>query len=515
MKSEHSTPVIIGVGEVTERVDDADYRGRSPVELAAAAARSALEDAAAAEALAPHIDVVAGIRQFEISFPKSVAPFGRADNFPRAVAGRIGAHPARAILESVGGETPQHLVNEFAHSIATGEADVVLLLGAEAISTVRHLTRQGEVRDWNEAPGGQLEDRGYGESMLTRELVRHGGHTPITVYALLEQARRARLGVDRDAYRLLMGELFAPFTQVAAGNPYAMSRERHSAAELATLSERNRFTADPYPRRIVARDQVNQGAAVLMTSVRRARALGVPETRFIFLHGGADARERQVLERADLSASPAAVLAARQALDVAGRTLGEIDLFDFYSCFPIAVFNLLEGLAIAMDDPRPRTVTGGLPFFGGPGNNYSMHAIAAMTRVLRQHRTAFGMVAANGGFLSKCSVGIYSAQPVRWSGFDSSALQARVNGWPAPRLAEPRVAEGLLETYTVDYAGQAPKGLLVGTIVATDERFVAMTSPGDAVTHALIDRDPLSAKVMLAPDSAGRSIATAIDFARG
>ncbi len=142
-----------------------------------------------------------------------------------------------------------------------------------------------------------------------------------------------------------------------------------------------------------------------------------------------------MVERIDLSRGPASVLAAKQALAVAGLDVGQVDLFDFYSCFPIAVFNMLEGLGLEVSDPRPFTVTGGLPFFGGAGNNYSMHAIASMARALRERPGAFGLVGANGGFLSKYSVGIYSTKAPRWRGFDSHALQAEIDAWPAPALA--------------------------------------------------------------------------------
>ena len=252
-----------------------------------------------------------------------------------------------------------------AHAIAAGEVGMALLCGAEAISTARRLAFLKENPDWSEEVGGQLEDRGYGEALLTSEFVRHGALTPMVVYALFENARRARLGLSRADYAMEMGRLFAPFTKVASGNLHAASREVHDAEHLITLAATNRMTCDPYPQRLVARDQVNQGAAVLMTSVDRARALGVPEARFIYLHGGADLRERTVAERADLSSSPAAALAVRSALEAAGVALDAIDLFDFYSCFPIAVFNVRDALGLSPDDPRPLTVTGGLPYFGG------------------------------------------------------------------------------------------------------------------------------------------------------
>jgi acetyl-CoA C-acetyltransferase len=505
------TPVIIGVGEASERIGEPTWEGLSPADLAGRAAAAALADAGAREPLAAHIDVVAGVRQFETSGPRVEAPFGRADNFPRAVARRIGADPARAILEPVGGQGPQHLVNEFARAIARREAGMVLLVGAEAISTIRHLMTQGERRDWSEAVGGDIEDRGYGEALLTGELGRHGARTPITVYALFENARRARLGLGRADYARDMGDLFAPFTRVAAHNPHAMSREVHSAQDLATVTAANRLTADPYPRRLVARDQTNQGAAVLMTSVGRARALGVAEDRWVYLHGGADVRERTPIERQDLSRSPASVLAVRRALDAAGVGLEAIDLFDLYSCFPIAVSNIVDALEIGPDDPRPLTLTGGLPYFGGAGNNYSMHAIAQMTQALRARQGALGMVTANGGFLSKYSVGVYSTRPAPPPSFDDTALQAEIDAWPAPATA-PGEGAGVIETYTIDYSRPEPVGIVVGRRLAERARFVARTAPGDAtIVQRMAAEEPLGARVTLAQDHDGRALIVAFE----
>jgi acetyl-CoA C-acetyltransferase len=489
-----NTPILIGVGEASERLGAPDYAALSPVELAARAAAAALEDAGAAP-IGPRIDVIAAIRQFEVSGPRAVPPFGASTNFPRSVAARIGADPARAILEPVGGQGPQHLINEFAQAIGRGEADLVLICGSEAISTVRDLAQRGERRDWAEDPGGTLEDRGYGDIRFSRDLARHGARTPIHLYALFENARRARLGLDRRAYALEMGRLFAPFTQVAAENPHAMSQEVATAEELVTASPRNRIVADPFTRRVVARDQANQGAAVLMSSVRRARELGVPEDRWIFLHGGADATERAPLERQDLSAYPAAGLALREALARAGLSASDISVLDLYSCFPIAVFSTREALGIGAGDPRPLTVTGGLPFFGGAGNNYSMHAIAGMVRALRSAPDAVGVVGANGGYLSKYSVGVYSARPTDWRPFDSAGLQATIDAWPAVAEADAQALalDGTIETYTIDEDRKPPAAIVVAR-TADAQRFAATTDDPDLV-EAFRTAEPLGGHV--------------------
>jgi len=503
------TPVIIGVGEASERIDASDYQALSPADLAAAACLSALEDARAAQPLAAAVQVMAAIRQFEVSNPNAVAPFGRADNFPRAVARRIGADPQRAILEPLGGQGPQHLVNEFANAIGRGEMELALIFGSEAISTIRHLTSRGESRDWSEEVGGQLENRGFGnEGLMSEDLARHGARAPIQLYALYENARRAKRGLNRADYALEMGRLFAPFTQVAAGNPHAMSQETFTAEDLATVTARNRLVADPFPRRMVARDQANQGAAVLIASVAKARALGVPEDRWVYLHGGADVKERLPLDRNDLAAYPAAGLASRRALEVAGLAVSDVQLFDIYSCFPIAVFDVLEELGVAADDPRPLTVTGGLPFFGGAGNNYSMHAIASMVHRLRAQPGDFGFVGANGGYLSKYSTGVYSTKPAPWRGFDSADLQGVVDAWSAPPAAPEGDESGVVETYTIDYGGQAPVGVVVCRTPA-GARFTAMSDPSDgAVVARMIEEEPLGARVACRRDDLGRRLIT-------
>jgi acetyl-CoA C-acetyltransferase len=494
------TPVLIGVGEFSERLDSAGYRGLSPVELAAQAARNACDDALSVEGLAAHIDTIAAIRQFENSTPAARAPFGRSNNFPRSIAQRLGADPQRAILEVTGGQGPQHLVTEIAQAIAAGQIRLALLVGAEAISTARHLAGREPKPDWSENISGSLEDRGYGLAGLsTMYQQRHKLVGAPMGYALCENARRARLSVSRAQYAARMGELFAPFSKVAAQNPNSASLEAHSAGELSTVSERNRMIADPYSRMLVSRDQVNQAAALVLTSVGVARELGIDAKKWIYLHGYADARERSLIERPDLGASPAAVEACRTALSCAGIGLEAIQYFDLYSCFPIAVFNILDGLGLQPEDKRGFTTTGGLPYFGGAGNNYSMHAIASMVPRLRAKPDSFGLVGANGGLLSKYSVGIYSARPVSWRKCDSEALQARLNSVAPVPVAYEADGPAHVETYTIVYDKGVPThGIIVGRLEADNRRFLAVTPEQDRETvENMIVADPLGKRVFV------------------
>lgn len=497
------TPVIIGVGQAAERPGDAAYRALSPADLAGEAARAALIDAAASGDLAGALDVVAAIRQFEISTPVAKQPFGASNNFPRSVGRRIGADPARAVLEITGGQGPQRLVGEFCAAISEGQAQAVLLVGSEAMSTVLHLQAKGESPDWSETVEGDLEDRGYGlEGMFTETLFRHRVLGAIPAYAMFENARRGRLGLSREAYAQAMGDLFAPFTEVAARNPFAAAPVARSAQDLIMVDERNRIVSDPFTRMLVARDQVNQSAAVILTSVGKARELGAPREKWVFLHGQGDADELTIMERPDLSASPQSIAAGKLALDLAARGQADMAVFDFYSCFPIAVFNMLDGLGIAPDDPRGLTLTGGLPYFGGAGNNYSMHAIAEAVAAVRARPGQFAFVGANGGMLSKYSAGVYSTTPVDWS--DPKSRRGKV-AKPAERGVAVDHAEGAatVETYTITPHKGRDVVVAVGRL-ADGRRFVANQGDGDESTLAAARaKDPLGRRIVAHHESDG------------
>lgn len=489
------TPVVVGVGQFAEHIDDAGYRGMSSVELAAAAAGAALRDTGAdPEAVAAAIDTVAGTRQFEISSEKA-APLGCSTNYPRSVAARIGAAPRRAILEPVGGNGPQHLATEFGAAIAAGEADVVMLFGSENTSTLRYFRDRADKPDHSETVAGQLEDRGYGyEGLFTPYTVAHGLVGAAVQYGLLENARRARLGLDVAEYRRRMGELFAPLTKVAAKNPYSASPVERSAEEIITVTENNRMICDPYPRLLVARDQVNQGAAVILMSVAAARRLGVPRERWVYLHGHGDVADQPLLDRADLGHQSASVLAVAEALRVAGVGIDDIATFDLYSCFPVPVFTICDGLGLAPDDPRGLTLTGGLPYFGGPGNGYSLHAIAETVAEMRERPGQFGLVGANGGIMSKYSAGVYSTEPADWAADDSAALCREVAARPTVPVTEAPDGAATVETYSVRYDWPVRTGIIIGRLDADGSRFLAMTEDPDLVA-LMSEGDPLGARI--------------------
>ena len=486
-----NTPILVGAGQYVGRDMSRPELLKSPVDIAAIAAQHALDDAQATRALAAQVDMLVVIRMFEHSLEDRSMwpnPFGSTNNVPWSVAKRLGANPRHAIYAEVGGQSPQRLVNQMAERIHAGELRMALLTGAEAIATIREATRRGFELDWNEEASGDYEDRWPGASFVAPYERRHGVVWPIHVYAMFEQVRRHGRGLSTAACRRDVARLFAHFSATAAEHPYAQFPRAYDQDFLATVSAQNYLLCEPYTKWMVAQDAVNQGAAVLMTSVGVARELGIAEARWVYLHGYADVDDQTVLQRSDLSASLAQNVAVRGALAAAEVAITEIKYLDFYSCFPIAVSSIAEPLGLPTDGSRALTVTGGLPFFGGAGNNYSMHAIATVIDKLRADRDARGLVVANGGFLSKHSAAVYSGRaPASWQPCSSRAAQAEAKAPSGIRVDETAHGAARIESYAAIVNKGAPAdGFVVARMVADDARVMARMVKGDGATLAAL-----------------------------
>jgi len=328
----------------------------------------------------------------------------------------------------------------------------------------------------------------------------------VNTYPLFENALRARDGRSLEDHQRQLGEFFAPFTKVAAANPYAWFPVERSAEELVTVTDRNRMVGYPYPKYLNAIMEVDQSAAVLIASVRKARELGVPRDKWVFLHGCADASDLWYpLERQDYHSSPAMRLTGERALEMAGIGVEDLDIIDLYSCFPSAVRVGAEELGLTLDDPRGLTITGGLPYFGGPGNDYALHAIAEMVGKLRERPGAWGLTTANGWFLTKQSVGIYSTRPVegKWEREPPSVIQAKIDALPHPEIVDKPQGPAIIETYTVVHGRE---GVRMGIVIGRDaqgRRFVAQTPEDPEVLRDLESREGVGRTGVVGPHPDG------------
>lgn len=486
-------PILVGCADITDLTTPA-LEGRSPYDLIAQASRQALADTGAS-GIGGIIDTVAMIRSFADTSWRFATKLGTSTNPPRSIAKRLGLTPERLIYSYAGGNMPQYLVNRFAESISRGEMRAALLCGGEALRTQHAAERTGMEGVWNEAPGGEPELIGESRRGWSDHEELHNLRAAIAMYPLFENGIRAARGRGLDEHMQAIGQLMSGFAKVAADNPLATRREGFSAKRLITVDSENRWIGFPYPRYMNSNAFIDQAAAVVMTSVKHARELGIPESKWVFLHGCADGHDHwYASERINFHSSPAIRHGSRLALDMAGKQIKDFTFLDLYSCFSSAVEIGCQELGLAEDDPRGLTITGGLPFFGGPGNNYVTHSITEMVRRVRSKPGSFGLVTANGNYVTKHSFGVYSTTPVkgRWEREAPAVLQGKLDALPKAPFNEKPQGAARIETYMVMHGRRGPEyGAVFGRLDATGERFLANPPADEAVLWDLQNREGL------------------------
>ncbi|HXQ61788.1 MAG TPA: hypothetical protein VN796_05595 [Acidimicrobiales bacterium] len=430
MNEDDRRPVIVAAGQSIERRATV-----SALDLAERAARAALDRVPRLQADVTQVSVV------NIISPAGASP---ASDLAR----RLHLSPARTETTTVGGNSPQWLVNRAAAAIAAGGADVVLIAGAEAQRSAR--SGPSTPADENVTPGPPDPVIGDDRPPVSAAEFQAGLIAPVHLYSMFESVLAHRAGRTFAEHRAHLGRLMAPFTAVAAAHPYAWFPVARTPTELSDITLDNRLVSEPYAKNLCAMFAVDQGAAVVVTSLAAARRAGV-DAGAVFCWSGAECSDVWFpAARPDPGAAPAMAAAAGAALEAAGTGVDDLAVFDLYSCFPCAVELGLEALGVGEDDGRALTVTGGLPYFGGPGNNYSLHAVATMVERLRDEG-GMGLVTALGWYLTKHAAGVYGSEPPPrgWRRGDTTAAQAAIDASAveiAPAASGP--AEVLAATVT-------------------------------------------------------------------
>ena len=461
-------PVIAGVAQMLDRESD-PATALSPLYMLERVARMACEDTGLGKKLLDKIDTIAVINADEWQ-PRNAAAL---------LAERIGAKPScmlRTLL--FGGDIPPVIVNDVARRIESGQTNIALVAGSRNYKTFLRARKEKAALGWELGGDGQAELVGEDKISYHKREVGYNILQPIQFYPLIENAYRARLGLDLESHRRNMGKLMHRFTQVAAQNPYAWLPVERSADELTTPTAENRMIGFPYTKYLNAFQDLNQAAAVMMLSEKAAKQLGIAQDRLAYWWGGASTEENPwfISERPDLSQSPSLLRCAKETFLRTGTTIADMDYIDFYSCFPVAVELAAEAYGIAEDDPRGLTVTGGLPYAGGPGNNYSLHALAAMVERVRGMPGAKGLVTGLGVYASRHSATVISSDAKDPRRGETSA-KSKVDYKEAPPIiAEEASGRSTVEAYTVmhDREGTPALGTVVGRL-EDGRRFLADT----------------------------------------
>ena len=485
-------PIIVGVGQVNDRPAN-PLDGMDPVALMIEALRRAQTDAGAP--LLASADTLATVKQIS---------FAQIWDCGAQVARAIGATEAtvsETLLPS--GESPVRLLNDAANRIGSGEIEVALVCGGEALRTAAAHVAAAE-------QGRKLDPvREARHRVRTGYAAQHRLVAPVDFYPLYENALRASLGQSLEEAQAESGTIWSLFSQIAAGNPHAWIREGKTAGEIAKPSPGNRMIAFPYTKLQVANSAVNQGAAFIVTSVGKARGLGIPQSQWVFVGNGAGANEPEdVLMRDRFDHSTSMEVAIRKALELNEVGPAELDAVELYSCFPCVPKMARRIIDWPLD--KPAIVFGGLTFGGGPVGNYMSHAIASMTDLLRAEGGT-GLLFGNGGIATRNHAIVLSSQPIAAAAFPRSHdFQSEADGsrGPIPALAPNHVGPATIETWTVFFGrdGTPDSGVVVAR-TPQGERTLAWLSLNDCASltsNSNACREPVGRAGTVVAEESGR-----------
>lgn len=394
----------------------------------------------------------------------------------------LGATPRHRVYSGIGGTTPQELLNSTAESMRRGELDIALICSAEALATKRAAKKRDERLPWSHRKSSPYPWDPPHASELNHEVLQAWETFP-----LWDTARRAARGASLADDAREAAEMMAAMSVIANRNPHAWRQTALDPDTVGTPTPQNRYVGWPYTKHEVAVMDVDMSAALLVATREKADALGVADDRRLYLAGWAYAEDpASIAARADMSASAAMHVTTQAALAQAAVPLGDIDVFDLYSCFPSSLRLACDALGLAVDDPRGLTITGGLPYAGGPASGYLTHAIAGtFDRLTAEPGTA--LITGVGMHMAKHVAAVWSSaqSDVVLSPTEAVQLQAVVDA-RQPRL--PLLTEysgpATVCAYTVAHSrdGSPAQGLVI--LDTPDGRAVARVHDGGLLQDA-------------------------------
>lgn len=452
------TPLLVGVGATSFPAE--------PVQLMIDALRAAADDAGAPSLLA--------------AVERIAVPQGtwRYPDPARLVAEAVGAGSARTHLAEIG-VSQQALVNHALTAIAQGRCEVAAVVGADA-------------RAWARSPGAaERPHQGTPDEVHRREPdfmapaePAVGAGQPVVQYALIDNALRHAEGLDLVAQRQQIDRLWSAFSATASTNPAAAFPTARSPAWLGTPGPENRPLAFPYLKWHASQWTVDQGAALLFCSAEAARRHRVPPDRPVTPLVALEADHAVSLSRRRLLHRwPAMAVLGQAAERRLGRPLADVELAEVYSCFPSAV--RVQQRELGLDPGRAPTITGGMTFAGGPFNNFTYQATAALVPRLRAQPGALGLVTTVCGLLTKPGLAVWASVP---DGEPPLVADLAAEARAATERCE--VLDGhhgraTVATYTVTYDGPDPARTVVVAALADGRRCLAASDDRSLAGHAI------------------------------
>ena len=466
-------PVIVGIGEYTERPDDV-LKGLEPLEMMAKALHFANDDGGG-KAL-PHID------SLDVVMPMS----WRYSDLAGELCAELGISPKRAVLGPSGGQTPLKYIHAAARDIAEGRSEIAAIVGGEAQYTLVRAQRQGSMPPWSPfaSDGPNFANTPGAIHPLSLQL---GLYLPLNIYPLFEVATAVHWGQSPEDADAETATILESSSAIAATNPFSWGPVNMSGHDILSATPKNRIVAWPYTKTMVASMNVNQSAGLIITSLKKALEMGAPKEKCVFITQGACADEpRDFLARDNYYRSPA----QEAVLNSLKTDTSTTDAAELYSCFPVVP--KMARRILGRDIQTPTTVTGGMSFFGAPLNNYMTHAACAMVRKIRGGEPT-GLLYGQGEYVTK-HYGLRLSQTAQGAALlfahdDTQDIANKARG-PVPEIVLSGDGPAKVESFAVlsDRDGSPSHGVVMARLENGDRTLAKIDGAEESAMAWLMDK---------------------------
>tara|TARA_B100002052_G_scaffold123944_1_gene113908 strand:- start:53 stop:1507 length:1455 start_codon:yes stop_codon:yes gene_type:complete len=345
------------------------------------------------------------------------------------------------------GVLQQNLINEACLKIENGEINASIILGGEArYKQLRSVIEKKEYFETklDENPDFYIKAK---EDLYGDEELEELGAMAVGYYATMETALRKNDNENIEEHQNNIASMYEEFSKVASNNEDAWLDHPYSKKEILEISKKNKMLAYPYNKLHCTSWNVNQSAALIICSEELANKLEIDNKKRVYPISSSENNHMiAIQQRPKLYESLGMIYAAKSINKMMEQLDIRLDAYDLYSCFPAAVKMFSKSLELGSE--LPKTITGSMPYAGGPLNSFVIHSTVKMIQKIRALEARHGLVTGVSGMMTKQSFCVWGKEYQEQFIFDDVTERAKLDEKPV-ELSDIAEGEGEIIGYTI------------------------------------------------------------------
>ena len=345
------------------------------------------------------------------------------------------------------GVLQQNLINEACQKIENGEINASIILGGEArYKQLRSVIEKKEYFETklDENPDFYIKAK---EDLYGDEELEELGAMAVGYYATMETALRKNDNENIEEHQNNIASMYEEFSKVASNNEDAWLDHPYSKKEILETSKKNKMLAYPYNKLHCTSWNVNQSAALIICSEELANKLEIDNKKRVYPISSSENNHMiAIQQRPKLYESLGMIYAAKSINRMMEQLDIRLDAYDLYSCFPAAVKMFSKSLELGSESPK--TITGSMPYAGGPLNSFVIHSTVKMIQKIRALEARHGLVTGVSGMMTKQSFCVWGKEYQEQFIFDDVTERAKLDEKPV-ELSNIAEGEGEIIGYTI------------------------------------------------------------------